>query len=228
MTVSELSRGEVIDLLTRHRGARIPSDASVGAWQHALTGYTAAECHAALLRLGPNARHATPAEITNSVDAARDRAVDTDSETATAAEDETDGESEDEAATGDQQRRREAREPGKGQPPLYAPVRLDQTARAAQRECYRQAGLRGRRAVYAAMGWDRDPDADPAASRSVPCPFCKAKTWVACSPLTRNTGGVRDTRDPATGSHAARLARVKAKAALAQRRHDNDTPEGTR
>jgi hypothetical protein len=76
-----------------------------------------------------------------------------------------------------------------------------------RRDYYRQAGARGIRAVYAAMGWEHNPDRELA--RAVPCPFCKARTWAVCSPLSRNRAGVRELRDRATGMHPSRLDRAK-------------------
>ncbi|GAA4527519.1 zinc finger domain-containing protein [Amycolatopsis samaneae] len=76
-----------------------------------------------------------------------------------------------------------------------------------RREYHRQAGLRGIRNAYAAMGWERNPDHDLA--RSVPCPFCKAKAEVVCGPLSRNRAGHKEKRDPVTRMHPSRLERAR-------------------
>jgi hypothetical protein len=80
------------------------------------------------------------------------------------------------------------------------PVRWErETARARHRD----AGWRGIHAVYAAMGWHRDPGTDQARARR--CPFCRAAPGVLCGPLSRNRAGHREQRDPATRMHPSRL-----------------------
>ena len=85
------------------------------------------------------------------------------------------------------------------------------SAKDAEREYHRQAGMRGIRNAYEVMGWARNADHDLA--RSVECPFCKAKPWVVCGPLSRNRAGVRVLRDKTTGMHPPRLERAKAQLA---------------
>jgi hypothetical protein len=76
--------------------------------------------------------------------------------------------------------------------------------RDAVRTRHREAGWRGIQAVYAAMGWQRNPTTD--AARMRPCPFCHAKPGELCGPLSRNRAGHREQRDPATRMHPSRLA----------------------
>ncbi|WP_037365607.1 hypothetical protein [Amycolatopsis orientalis] len=82
---------------------------------------------------------------------------------------------------------------------------------AKDRDYHRQAGMRGIRAAYELMGWKRNADHDLA--RSVACPFCKAKAWVVCGPLSRNRAGHREPRDKLTRMHPSRLERARAAAA---------------
>ena len=89
-------------------------------------------------------------------------------------------------------------------PPQQRPRSV--SAKEAARETHRQAGMRGIRNAYAVMGWQRNAEHDLA--RSVPCPFCKAATWVVCGPLTRNRAGVRELRDKTHGMHPSRLERA--------------------
>ncbi|SDC25183.1 zinc finger domain-containing protein [Actinokineospora iranica] len=84
--------------------------------------------------------------------------------------------------------------------PVVPIRRRDRRERAAAMA----AGARGIAAVYAAMGWQRNPD--HAAARRVPCPFCKARPGEVCSPLTRDRAGRREHRDRATRMHPSRLA----------------------
>ncbi|WP_328604792.1 hypothetical protein OG943_32820 [Amycolatopsis sp. NBC_00345] len=76
------------------------------------------------------------------------------------------------------------------------------------RDYHRQAGMRGIRAAYEVMGWQRNADHDLA--RSVVCPFCKAKAWSVCGPLSRNRAGVRELRDKTTRMHPSRLEFARA------------------
>ncbi|MGY6652837.1 hypothetical protein ACXIZN_11765 [Amycolatopsis sp. TRM77291] len=108
-----------------------------------------------------------------------------------------------------------ARDRAAGEP---APVQPAASPRATSRDYYRQAGMLGIRAVYAAMGWKRNPDHDLA--RSVACPFCKARAWAVCGPLSRNRAGVREMRDPVHRMHPSRLRRAQAELERA-----NGTPE---
>lgn len=80
-----------------------------------------------------------------------------------------------------------------------------------ERDYHRQAGMRGIRTAYEVMGWQRNPDHDLA--RSVACPFCKAKAWVVCGPLSRNRAGVRELRDTTTRMHPSRLEFARAQLA---------------
>jgi hypothetical protein len=83
-------------------------------------------------------------------------------------------------------------------------VSLPQWQRETQRARHRDAGWRGIQRVYAAMGWDRNAEADHA--RGVPCPFCHAKPGVLCSPLSRDRAGTHEPRDRTTFLHPSRLA----------------------
>ncbi|MEV6448475.1 hypothetical protein [Amycolatopsis sp. NPDC051716] len=94
-----------------------------------------------------------------------------------------------------------------GDPAPQEQRRRTSSAREAAREQHRQAGMRGIHQVYAVMGWQRNADHDLA--RSVECPFCAAKPWVVCGPLSRNRAGVREMRDPAHRMHPSRLARAR-------------------
>ena len=94
-----------------------------------------------------------------------------------------------------------------GDPAPQDQRRRTSSAREAERERHRQAGMRGIHQVYAVMGWERNADHDLA--RSVECPFCKARPWVVCGPLSRNRAGVRELRDPAHRMHPSRLARAR-------------------
>ena len=88
---------------------------------------------------------------------------------------------------------------------------LPRPRRAARdRDYHRQAGMRGIHAAYELMGWARNADHDLA--RSVACPFCKAKAWVVCGPLSRNRAGHRETRDKLTRMHPSRLERARLEA----------------
>lgn len=89
-----------------------------------------------------------------------------------------------------------------------ASVQSAASPRATSRDYYRQAGMLGIRTVYAAMGWKRNADHDLA--RSVACPFCKARAWAVCGPLSRNRAGVREIRDPAHRMHPSRLRHAQA------------------
>ncbi|WET76877.1 hypothetical protein P3102_22500 [Amycolatopsis sp. QT-25] len=82
---------------------------------------------------------------------------------------------------------------------------------ATERDYHRQAGMRGIRTAYEVMGWRRNPEHDLA--RSVECPFCKAKAWVVCGPLSRNRAGVRELRDKTTRMHPSRLEFARAQLA---------------
>ena len=73
---------------------------------------------------------------------------------------------------------------------------------------YAQAGARGIERVYAAMGWQRNPER--AHAQRVPCPFCHAPTGTACRPLTRNRAGHTERRDTASLTHPSRLDRARA------------------
>jgi hypothetical protein len=94
-----------------------------------------------------------------------------------------------------------------------APPETDQTGgtvirplrwqRETVRERHRETGWRGIQAVYAAMGWQRDPAVDAARGRR--CPFCRAAPGVLCGPLSRTRAGQRELRDPATHMHPSRL-----------------------
>jgi hypothetical protein len=82
-------------------------------------------------------------------------------------------------------------------------VSLPQWQRETQRARHRDAGWRGIQRVYAAMGWNRNPEADRA--RGVPCPFCHATPGVLCSPLSRDRSGHHEPRDRSTFLHPSRL-----------------------
>ncbi|MDT8910913.1 hypothetical protein [Amycolatopsis sp. PS_44_ISF1] len=94
----------------------------------------------------------------------------------------------------------------------------------ADRDYHRQAGMRGIRAAYEVMGWVRNADHDLA--RSVACPFCQAKAWAVCGPLSRNRAGVRELRDTATRMHPSRLE--SARAQLARRETTTHDQENAR
>ncbi|WP_433268206.1 zinc finger domain-containing protein [Actinosynnema sp. CS-041913] len=79
---------------------------------------------------------------------------------------------------------------------------------ARERARFANAGQRGIRAVYAAMGWQRHPDTDLAGT--VACPFCRAQTGQVCRPLVRTRAGKREQRDPTTRMHPSRLAKARA------------------
>lgn len=84
-----------------------------------------------------------------------------------------------------------------------SPPRQLRWKRETARAHHRDAGWRGIQAVYAAMGWQRDPDAD--AARTQRCPFCRAAPGELCGPLSRNRAGHREQRDPKTRMHPSRL-----------------------
>ncbi|MEV6907595.1 hypothetical protein [Amycolatopsis sp. NPDC051071] len=108
-----------------------------------------------------------------------------------------------------------ARDRTTGEP---VPVQAAASPRATTRDYYRHAGMLGIRTVYAAMGWKRNADHDLA--RSVPCPFCKARAWAVCGPLSRNRAGVREMRDPVHRMHPSRLRHAQAELV-----HTNGTPD---
>jgi hypothetical protein len=170
----------VLILLRRVRppDAGAPPDAIVGAWLDRLQGYSLGECEAAVLAMGPQARTATPSVIAGAIDNARDRVP-----TPAPAQ--------------------SAEAPGTGQPSGTV-IRPLHWQRETVRERHRDAGWRGIQAVYAAMGWQRDPDTDAARGRR--CPFCRAAPGVLCGPLSRNRAGLRELRDPKNHMHPSRLA----------------------
>lgn len=94
--------------------------------------------------------------------------------------------------------------PSSARPPL--PVTPAEKAR--QRAAFAAAGQRGIRAVYEAMGWQRNPDTELAGT--VRCPFCLAHAGRVCKPLTRTRDGRREERDPVTRMHPSRLAAARA------------------
>lgn len=157
------------------------TDQLVTTWLSGLAGYSVAECHAAMTAMGTGARRATPSDVAGSCDAARDRAADPAPPVPAFSR----------AAAPPQQRR------GGRTPP--------------DRDYHRQAGMRGIRAAYDLMGWQRNADHDLA--RSVACPFCKARAWVVCGPLTRNRAGIREPRDKTTRMHPSRLEYARAQLA---------------
>lgn len=91
--------------------------------------------------------------------------------------------------------------PGSARPALSRDRQADRARHAA-------AGERGIHAIYAEMGWARNPDHDLA--RSVPCEFCRARRGQVCGPLSRNRFGHREQRDPITRMHPSRLAAARA------------------
>ncbi|WP_410648181.1 hypothetical protein [Amycolatopsis sp. cmx-4-54] len=70
-----MSRSDVRGLLIRHTGAHVTDDV-ISAWEVGLAGFSLAECHAALVSMGPAARRATPSEVVGRCEAARDRRTD--------------------------------------------------------------------------------------------------------------------------------------------------------
>ena len=93
---------------------------------------------------------------------------------------------------------------------------------ARERARFASAGQRGIRAVYAAMGWQRNPDTDLAGT--VACPFCRAQTGQVCRPLVRTRDGKREQRDPTTRMHPSRLAKARADKAAATTTRGGATP----
>jgi hypothetical protein len=150
----------------------------VTSWLSGLAGYSLAECHAAMSAMGSRARRATPSDVAGSCDAARDRSA-------------------------------ESGPPGSATASAAVPAQ-HRRARSSgpDRDYHRQAGMRGIRAAYEVMGWQRNADHDLA--RSVVCPFCKAKAWSVCGPLSRNRAGVRELRDKTTRMHPSRLEFARA------------------
>ncbi|WP_410673790.1 hypothetical protein [Amycolatopsis sp. cmx-4-68] len=119
-----------------------------------------------------------------------------------------------------------AAEPGPPVPaisPAAVPPQQRRSGQAPDRDYHRQAGMRGIRAAYELMGWQRNADHDLA--RSVACPFCKAKAWMVCGPLSRNRAGVREPRDKTTRMHPSRLEHARAQlarqAATTQQNQEN-------
>lgn len=94
--------------------------------------------------------------------------------------------------------------PSSARPPL--PITPAEKAR--QRAAFAAAGQRGIRAVYEAMGWQRNPDTE--LGGRVRCPFCLAHPGRVCKPLTRTRDGRQEDRDPVTRMHPSRLAAARA------------------
>lgn len=184
-----MSRSDVRGLLMRHTDAHLTNELVTG-WLSGLAGYSVSECHAAMSAMGTAARRATPSEVTGFCDAARDRHAESDPPVPATIR-----------AAGPVQRHGSPRRSG------------------SDRDYHRQAGMRGIRAAYALMGWQRNADHDLA--RSVPCPFCKAKEGAVCGPLSRNRAGQREKRDHTTRMHPSRLDHARAELA----RQSAATPE---
>ncbi|MFT7836942.1 hypothetical protein Q5530_12400 [Saccharothrix sp. BKS2] len=108
--------------------------------------------------------------------------------------------------------------PGSTRPPL--PV--TPTEQARERARFAVAGQRGIRAVYAAMGWARNPETELAGR--VRCRFCLAHAGRICKPITRTRDGRQEERDPVTRMHPSRLADARARQATTPTTRGGPTP----